>query len=513
MQRKCSVLILLLLLLLLRIGASECYAQTPAPNGPVQGSLVNLINSGEYAFNSLERLSATANQASYNALTSNPSSGTYCNPQLAAASPTCSSAVFLVFSNVRSLVQTANALLANGQATRYSLNLDDQGLGNALRWTAAEELTAPGAAATQFSNSQITSVASRITALRFGASGFSVAGLGVPSDAEAGLAATEPRSRGGDGGGASADSADIGGASRWGGFLNGSFGWGDRAPSALEDAFAFDSRDATLGIDYRFNRHLVLGAAAGYTKQRIDFDSNLSVVGGGIDSDGYSFQIFALYDWDGPYASVSIGAQRMRYDSTRLITYPSLNIVVPSVDALAIGATNSDALSGTFEIGWSLAHKAFGFEPYLSGDYQHIRLAGFTESSHKIGGADAGAPAGFDFDYAGQHITFLDSALGTRFQYTFSPRFGVAVAYFKAEYHHLFDNTPGAVVSSYNAIANTGAAFDIPSDKPDANFFQFAVGSSFVFSHGIQAFLQYQQSAGITNVSSHLISAGFRGAF
>jgi len=511
MRRNCSVL-LLLIGPLLWIAGSECYAQTSAPasGGPVQGSLVTLINSGQFGFDALERLSATANQASYNALTSNPSSGTYCNPQLVNPSPTCSSAVFLVFSNLRSLVQTANALLANGQATRFSLNLDSEGLGDALRWTAAEELTAPGAAATQFSNSQIASVASRITALRFGATGFSVAGIGVLSDAAPTVAALEPQARGG---GASADSTDIGTASRWGGFLNGSFGWGDRAPSALEDAFAFDSRDATLGVDYRFNRRLVLGAAAGYTNQRIDFNSTLSVVGGDIHSDGYSFQVFGLYDWDGPYASMSVGAQRTSYNSTRLITYPSQNIVVPSVDALAKGSTNSDALTGTFEIGWSLAHKAFGFEPYLSGDYQHIRLAGFRETSFNIGGPNAGAPAGFDFDYAGQRIAFLDSALGTRFQYTLSPRFGVAVAYLKAEYHHLFANDPGTVISSYNAIANTGAAFNIPSDKPDPNFFQFAVGSSFVFSHGIQAFLQYQQSAGIANVSTHLISAGFRGAF
>ena len=512
MRRNSSVLLAIIGPLLLIVG-SVCYAQTTAPpsDGPVQGSLVTLINSGQYAFNALERLSATANQASYNALTSNPSASIYCNPQLVMPSGTCSSAVFLVFSNLRDLVQTANALLANGQATRYSLNIDDQGLGNALRWTAAEELSAPGTAATQFSNAQFASVASRITALRFGATGFSVAGVSVEPNGDPAVAAVESHALGG---GASADSADIGTASRWGGFLNGSFGWGNRAPSVLEDAFAFDSRDATLGVDYRLNRHLVLGAAAGYTNQRIDFNSALSVVGGGIHSDGGSFQVFALYDWDrGQYASMSIGVQRASYDSTRLITYPSQNIAVSSVDALATGSTHSDAVTGTFEIGWALSHKAFGFEPYLSGDYQHIQLASFRESSVNIGGPDGGAPAGFDFDYSGQRITLLDSALGARFQYTYSPRFGVVVAYAKAEYHHLFDNNPGTVISSYNAIASTGAAFDIPSDKPDSDFFQFAVGSSFVFEHGIQAFVQYQMSTGITNVSSHLISGGFRGAF
>ena len=421
----------------------------------------------------------------------------------------CTGQVFILFERLRQLVQTANALLANGQATRYSLNLTNEGLGDSLRWTAAEELSAPGSAATQFTNAQFASVASRIAALRFGASGFSVAGISAEGNGEPAVAASEPQARGG---GASADGTDFGSTSRWGGFLNGAFGWGKREPSVLEDAFAFDSRAATLGIDYRFSRRLVLGAAAGYTNQRIDFDSSLSVVGGEIHSNGYSFQVFGLYEWDGPYVSMSIGTQRARYDSTRLITYPSLNIVVPSVDALASGSTTSNALTGTFEVGWSLSHKAIGFEPYLSGEYQHIHLAGFHETSVNIGGLNPGQTAGFAFDYAAQRIALLDSALGTRFQYTFSPPFGVAVVFLKAEYHHIFDNHPGTVVSSYDA-ASTGAAFNVPSDRPDPNFFQFAVGSSFVFRHGIQAFLQYETSAGITNVSTHLISGGFRGAF
>jgi uncharacterized protein YhjY with autotransporter beta-barrel domain len=509
MQRFRSAL-LSMVGLLLCIG--QCCAQTSAPPAAAsaQGSLVDLMNSGQFDFNALERQSASANQASYNALTTNPAGAVYCNPQQVNPTPGCPPPVFLVFSNLRSLVQTANSLLANGQPTRFSLNLNDEGLGDALRWTAAEELSAPGSAATQFTRSQVASVAGRITALRFGATGFSIAGVPTLPGADSALAALEPRARGG---GASADSDDIGGASRWGGFLNGSFGWGNRAPSVLEDAFAFDSRDATLGVDYRVNRRLVLGAAAGYTNQRIDFDSALSVVGGGINSHGYSFQVFGLYEWDGPYASASIGAQRSNYDSTRLITYPSENIAVPSVDAIAKGSTDSAAVTGTFEVGWSLAHKAFGFEPYLSGDYQHIRVAGFRESSVKVGGADAGMPAGFDFDYQAQRVAVLDTALGSRFQYTFSPRFGVVVTFFKAEYHHLFDNEPGAVISSYNAIANSGVEFNIPSDKPDENFFQFAAGTSLVLGHRLQAYFQYQQSVGITNVSSHLISGGFRAQF
>ena len=203
----------------------------------------------------------------------------------------------------------------------------------------------------------------------------------------------------------------------------------------------------------------------------------------------------------------------MSHSSTRLITYPSFNIAVPYVNATATGSTSSDTFSGTFMAGWQLNYKAFGFEPYVSADYQHLHLEGFHESSVNNSGSAAGQPAGFDFDYAAQRIAVLDAAFGTRFQYTFRLPFGVDVSYVKAEYHHLFDNTPGTVVSSYNAIAASGVDFNIPGDKPTANFLQFAVGTSLVFKHGIQAYLQYQTSANIAYVTTHLISGGIRGEF
>jgi uncharacterized protein with beta-barrel porin domain len=489
----------------LLVVGNPCRAQA------VQGPLVDLINSGQYNFNALERFSAIANQASYNSLTSNPGAPIYCNP-LTTIAPggTCNGGVFLVFSNLRSLVQTANALLANGQATRYSLNLTDQALGFALRWTAGENLSAPGSAATQFANGQIASLASRITALRFGAIGFSADAIPAQTGGAPTLAWTSAQSLGG---GASADNADIGIASRWGGFLNGSYGWGQRAPSVLEDAFWFDSKDATLGVDYRFTRRFVLGMSVGYTNQRIEFNSLESVAGGNIDSHGYGLQLYGLYEWEGPYISASLGTQRMQYSSSRLITYPSFNIAVPSVNATATGSTNSESVTATLNFGWPLIHKGFTFEPYLSNQYEKIHLDGFRESSVNNGGPNAGQPAGFDFDYAAQELDSLDSAIGARFQYAFLPPFGVIVPFVKAEFHHRFIAPTSAVVSAYNAIASDGTEFNIPSDEPNLNFYEFAGGASLVLKHGIQAFVQYQTSARIAYVSSHMISAGIRGEF
>jgi uncharacterized protein YhjY with autotransporter beta-barrel domain len=489
--------------------SGPAFAQTVAEGG-VAGSLVTLINTAPAGtFDTLEQLSAVANQASYNAMTANPNAPLYCNPSQAAASPTCPAAAFLVFSNLRELIQTANALLANGGPTRYSLNLDDRGLGFALRWTAAEELGAPGTVARQSTSGQLSSVASRITALRFGASGFSLSGLSLQQEGRPAVAVNAPRALGG---GASADSSDIGIASRWGGFVNGAFGWGYREPSVLEDAFAFDSKDFTLGVDYRLSRRLVLGITTGYTDQRIDFDPSASVVGGGIRSHGESAMVYALYEWEGPYISATAGWQHLTYSTTRLITYPSLNIAEPSVDATAYGSTSSNALLATASAGWNLTYKAASVEPYLNADYRRIRLAGYRETSVN-NDAPPGTPAGFDFDYSPQQINILDASVGFRLQYALQIPFGVVVPYARAAYHHNFAANAYSVSSSYNAISATGVGFDLPTDSPDNHFYEFAGGFSVVLKHGIQGFVQFQTANGMQLLTSRMISGGIRGEF
>jgi uncharacterized protein YhjY with autotransporter beta-barrel domain len=479
-------------------------------SAPPTGSLVDLVNTAPPGtFNELERLSAYANQASYNVLTANPKGALYCDPRQTVPSATCPKEQFLVFSNLRELVQTANELLKNGQPTFYSLHTNNQGLGFALRWTAGEDLLAPGSVSTQFANGQLSSVAGRMAALRLGATGFVLSGLSLQQGDRPAVVYNAPQPLGG---GASADS-DIGIASRWGGFLNGAYGWGYRQPSVLEDAFAFDSKDATLGVDYRFTRRFVLGASASYTNQRVEFDSSRSVAGGGFHSNGYGLMIYGQYEWEGPYITGSVGWQRANIDENRLITYPSFNVAVPSTDVTAQGSTHTNSLIASVSAGWALTWHALSAEPYLSAEYRHVDMAGFTESSVNNSGPDVGQDAGFQFEYAPQHFQITDTAVGLRLQYALTFSFGVIVPYGRAEYHRDFNTSPYTVTSSYSAIASSGAQFNLPSDPADTHFAAFTGGFSGVFKHGVQCFLQYQTTADMTYVTSRLISGGIRVEF
>lgn len=484
-------------------------APATAQSVPVTGPLVTLAEAEGSSFNRLERLSAIANQATYNRLTMSSAGYTApCDADQQAPSATCTPELFRVLRNTRELVHTAYELLGTGSGpTQYSLGVDEEGLGFALRWTAAEELSAIGSVNSEFANTQMASMVNRINALRFGAGGFSLAGVPVAFGADGRLARALPPARGG---GASADE-EPSIATNWGGFLNGSFGWGDRQPTDVEDAFAFDGKDLSLGIDYRFGRQFVLGAIAGYMKQRVDFDSTRSVVDGGIESDGFSFTLFALQEWAGPYVSASIAWSLLDVDSTRVINYPSLNVNTESSYATAYGSTTSTTWSASFNFGWPLYSKAFAIEPYLRGDYSTTRIDAFKEYS--VDHLNGGQPAGYDFAFAKQTLGTFDTALGFRAQYVFTPSFGVIVPYLTAEAHHNFEDGTDSIRASYNGAAQGSDLFELPGDKPDTDFFTIAAGASVVLPHGIQGFVQYRTVAGLRNVSNQSITIGVRGEF
>lgn len=446
----------------------------------------------------LEQAAARANQAVYDRLTGG--SEPLCFDQQRAPSGACTGPVFDIFRNVRELVHTSNQLAGSGP-TEFSLGLDLEGLGFALRWTAAEELSAQGASATRFANDQLGSLASRLSALRFGVRGSRLADVWREPDGRVAFRTDVPL-----GGGASADEPSI--ARRWGVFLDGSFGYGRKADTTFaggfENAFDFEGTEATLGVDFRVSPRLVVGGLFGYTDRAVDFDSRFSVVDGRIDSDGESLMLYGLWEAGGVYLSGSVGGQRLSHELERRITYPSLNPLVSSTDVTARGDTRSSALIASFGAGYGWSRRAFTLEPFLKGEYQDIRIRGFTERD-----AD-----GFEFAYGRQDVQSFDLSGGLKLQYVLTPRFGVVIPYLRAEYHRELENGPRRISAVYAGLAAleqlTGADFALPTDAPDEEFYVAAAGFSVVLRRGLQGFLQFQRVFDLDTVTDRAITGGVR---
>ncbi len=459
------------------------------------------------AFDDLERAAARANQSAFNALTPLCANG---------PGPTCNANQFGVFESTRELVQTANDLEGTGP-TRFSLRLDQEGLGDALRWTAAEEVTAQGTVAKEFTSGQMANVNNRMTALRFGARGFSITGLGgMPAANIAGVSSSDSLG--------TASSGET--LSKWGGFGNGTFGYGDHDPTTFDDAFDYDNTEATIGVDYRFTDRIVAGLVAGYTENEVDFDAAKSIVDGGIKSDGFSIGVFGLYSREALYLSGALTYQSLDFRIDRFIKYPSFNPDVPSTDTRTLGKTDSDSYSASFNVGYMFrlgpgVSKRYVVEPYFRAEYVDVKISSFQE----IETDGDGIPEYFNLDVRAQTVKSFELSFGARVSAALSTRWGVLFPYARGEWHVELEDNNTSTNSTYDVGLSGLTPFLLDSGKIDSNYGTAVFGIQTILRGGRQRelggvigdrlslFVEYRTVFSLDLISNDLISGGLRYTF
>ena len=462
----------------------------------------------------LEELSSASNQRVYDDL---KASG--CDDFQESDSRTCSGSKLSVWRNVRALVHTANYItnsLNNGDGpTGFRLGIDSdrdgvdlEELGFALRWTAGEEFAAQESMLNNFVNGQLSGVAGRITAIRHGSRGFALGG--VSSNPEILIAAEQLN--GARGGAAGADDGNQ--WSRWGGFINGSYAYGDKKATELEDAFDFDGREITMGLDYRIDNQWTVGVMLGYQEEELDFDSSRSVVDGAVDMNGFNLMPFAMLQADRWYISFALGFQVLEFDMERSIRFLS-------TDTVAKSSPDADVISAFATAGYSFSFfSADSLEPYFSLDYRDIKIDKYQERDIKN--------TGFDFVVSDQSIRSRESILGLRYQYALTPAFGVFVPYIDAQYHKDTAGKSRDIEAFYvgaSSSLSSAAAFRLPTDAPDDQYEVYTIGLNMVLrgssqsttdavaAGGLQGFINYRTFRNMKNYDQEIIAFGLRYEF
>lgn len=450
--------------------------------------VTTLTSQGVYPFDALELAAAQANDAAWANLQA------VC-PKEVCANPSTQK----LYDELHALEDNADELLGRGE-TQDSLHLSGQGMAAALRWTAPEEYAAQGSMTTNFANSQLSLLSQRFAALRFAAQQVRLAqgDSARPTDGWSFAYTGAPL-----GGSAGADGASA--FTRWSAYVNGGYGSGTKAPTTFEDAFNFDSTEVSAGIDFRATNRLVFGIFAGHTEKRVNFNSELSTVDGGVHGNGESGFVYMQLEGDAAYLDLAAGIEHLSLTMNRTITYPSNNPSIPSVSDDAVSQTGANSFIGTLDAGYTFHWRAFSAEPYLDGQYVHTRIASFTE--HDV-------QPGFDFafDVASQTIPSLEAAAGLKFELVLSGRLGVFIPYAYGEARHQFMDQSRNIGSSY-AAGIGGTDFILPTDETSRNYYVAGGGASVVLTHGLQAFAQYLRTLDYTNYTDHVVSGGIRWEF
>ncbi|MEO0366426.1 MAG: autotransporter outer membrane beta-barrel domain-containing protein [Pseudomonadota bacterium] len=503
--------------LMASIVSAGAFAQSANP-GP------GLTDSRLVYANAVERAAAAANQSTFEALdpVCNPGGvfDTVAAPDALQRPEGCTDLQFFVYFTTRELVHSANALLGEG-ATVSSLGVDQRGLGTALRWTAAEELAVQGSMATQFSSNQLSNFATRISALRQGARGFSFAGLGLPNTIYADSMQMAKRLDG---------RASAGGpsASPWGGFLNLSLSDGEKSSTGNENAFDIDGTEIALGVDYRFRNNFVLGVIGTYSDQSVEFNNDsgsVSVVDGGIEAEGTGALVFGMFNGERLFWATSIGFQTLDYDMQRDIRYPSFNPNVEASNSTATSQPEAGIVNATLDFGYRLGSPTVAFEPYLSIDYLDVTVDAFDETRSFNSLSGLIDSDGFNLSVDEQSFRSMDTAIGMRLQWTLTPEFGVVVPYLTTEYHYELEDSGRVIRARYTGAGNEAFTFAVPTDPFDTEYFTWSVGLSTVIrgarqrragapaAGGLSAFAQFQSVERLENYEEQVVSAGVRYEF
>jgi uncharacterized protein YhjY with autotransporter beta-barrel domain len=376
--------------------------------------------------------------------------------------------------------------------------VDVAGLQRALDALSGQQVTEMQRMGLVFSDSQFKNLGDRLTELRRGQRGMSLAGLHVQAGNGAipleMLAGAAGKALGGGAGDQNPESELL--KDRLGVFVDGDLRVGDRSATDRESAFDLRNHSYTLGIDYRFGGDFVAGAAFGYGRAT----SMFSGPDARLDSRNMTGSLYGSWyvndwylDWIGSYGKLDYDSSRHVLFNSSVVT--SLNGIV---DRSATGTTNGRQTAVSASTGYDFHTGGWLLGPTVSLNYVKVDIDGFTES-----GAN-----GLNLAFDRQRGESFTIKAGAHLSYAWTTSFGVILPHVQGAAVHEF----ASVAESVNArfAADALGSFAILTDAPDRDYLNWSAGVSAQFPFGIAAFVDYQAFAGLAHTSQHDITLGLR---
>lgn len=379
---------------------------------------------------------------------------------------------------------------------------DSTGVPPALAAVAGEEISVVQNLAAEAPALMAQNIAGRISALRLGASGISLAGLQLyDSDGQRmPVEAVGEQLNNWLRGGAAGSGDDV--LDRLSLFVSGSFNTGQRDGTSLETGFDFDTYSITWGVDYRFADNFISGISLGYVDTEIDMDANQ----GEVETSGFTGALYATWylsdifsAGDVMYIDAYGGAGGSDYDSTRNIVY-----VDPSglVNRQADGDTNISQAFVSLGAGYDFSLNAWTFGPDLHVNGERINVGSYEETG----------ASGLNLRFEDQDISSVTTELGAHVSYAISTGIGVIVPQGRARWVHEFANDAQVINAGFVADP-TGTPYLVLTEDPDRNYAIFGAGVSGEFGYGVSAFVDYEGLVAHKFLTSHVITAGARLTF
>ena len=380
------------------------------------------------------------------------------------------------------------------QAKLLSVCNELDGADDATTLSALQQITpsqAPAQAnlSVQSSNTQLNNVNARLSALRGGASGYSVMGLTLNYGGLAIPANLLVNHQNNLKSGVNEDSKDFSILPKLGIFINGNVSFGDKDDTVDELGFDFNTYGITAGADYRIRDSLVAGGAIGI----VNTDSNFNHSQGNVDISGLSLLAYSTYFVnEATYLEAVISYGRNNFDNSR-------NISVGLINYEAQGKTDGNEKTVSIGAGYDISRGPTTLGSYLKLNYIRADIDGYTESSN----------SGLELTFQRQTSESLTMNLGGQVSYAVSMDYGIIMPTLRLDWTHEYQDDSRFVTASFLNDPSQ-AEFTINTDSPDRDYFQLGLGASVTFGSGRSAYFFYESILGQSNLTQNSVTGGLR---
>ena len=393
----------------------------------------------------------------------------------------------------------ASALNEACTAPRGSLTarcVELQGLGvpqqkQAIASLTPDQVPAQTSMPVQFGATRMDAPLARLATLRAGGGtpfALNINGLSIPVNRKlANLFGPDAK------GGAAGADAELFRDSPLGIFIQTRFNFGDMDTNTWSRGFNSQTRNVTVGADYRFTDQLVAGVAFNYT----NVSTNYVQSSGRMDSDTYMGAVYGSYylphdfyvDWVANYGGNN-------YAFRRQFQYTGF---AGQSNSSPGGNQYSFAVSGGKEFNW----QEWLFNPYLRLEYLNLHIDAYDES----GGG------GFAIATGGQTNHSFVTDLGLQISHAVSLPWGVVTPSLRVEWEHQYLNDNRAVNMRLSDASAGLGYFSVQTGNPDRDYLNLGGSFSAALPNGGGAFIRYETRLSQTYISEHIVEGGVRLTF
>ncbi len=276
---------------------------------------------------------------------------------------------------------------------------------------------------------------------------------------------------------------------RHGFFISGALSRGDYDRSNSAAPYEFDSRNLSVGTDYRLTDALTAGVSLNIETSGVDFE-DLSRT----DIKETSLSFYGMYTFASDmYFEGTAGYGWTRYTTQRDTGLPGFG--------LARSNPQGNLLTLSMEMGRDFKHEKWRIEPMVGAAYTRIKIDGYTEVGAGIANLIVSA----------QEARSFIGTIGGRLAYENDNPNSLFTPEIHASWEHEFANDSRSVNSAFAGAP--GTVFAIPSGEPDRDYLRIGFGLTGHFGDNTIVSVSGDSVIGYENLEEYTLSGTIKWRF